>query len=286
MKEIHEYHLHKNVFSKIHLEVKELEPYLKKSWEKAIQAHRHSFYQIIWFREKGRHYVDYQVIDHPANTIFFLNRGQIHYFCPNAPNNGIAIHFNEQFLARFGGHDYVADINNLFNEIGDPFIRFERRDLTKFEHLLVQIQEELQEEGPLYAQQSYFLLRALMNLIVRNRETGRSDPINTKDYELAHKFRQLIEQHMDEPHSIGFFSEKLFITEKQLTRITKTEFNDTPASIIQKRKILEAKRRLANRKISIKEIAYGLGFEQPSNFTKYFKKHTGILPKEFQKLLP
>ncbi|MFT5749258.1 MAG: AraC family transcriptional activator of pobA, partial [Ancylomarina sp.] len=33
---------------------------------------------------------------------------------------------------------------------------------------------------------------------------------------------------------------------------------------------------------AIKEIAYSLGFEDPTYFTKYFKKSTGLTPKDFQ----
>jgi AraC family transcriptional regulator, transcriptional activator of pobA len=66
----------------------------------------------------------------------------------------------------------------------------------------------------------------------------------------------------------------------------KQYLGDTPADVIQSMKILEAKRRLANKKFSIQEIAYDLGFDQPTYFTKYFKKAAGITPKEFQAQLP
>ncbi|MEL6304334.1 MAG: AraC family transcriptional regulator [Bacteroidota bacterium] len=33
------------------------------------------------------------------------------------------------------------------------------------------------------------------------------------------------------------------------------------------------------------ELAYTLGFEDPTNFTKYFKQKTGFTPKEFKSSL-
>jgi len=39
---------------------------------------------------------------------------------------------------------------------------------------------------------------------------------------------------------------------------------------------------LSNQQTTIKQIAYALGFEEASYFTKYFKKETGLKPKEFQ----
>jgi AraC-like DNA-binding protein len=42
---------------------------------------------------------------------------------------------------------------------------------------------------------------------------------------------------------------------------------------------------LSNQNISIKEVAYSLGFNQPTYFTKFFKKDTKITPKQFQEQL-
>lgn len=47
--------------------------------------------------------------------------------------------------------------------------------------------------------------------------------------------------------------------------------------------ILKAKKLLVENQKNISEISYLLGFEEPTNFTKYYKKHTGFSPKEFKK---
>jgi AraC-like DNA-binding protein len=46
--------------------------------------------------------------------------------------------------------------------------------------------------------------------------------------------------------------------------------------------MLEAKRLLAHTHKSVKEIGFSLGFQEPTNFTKYFRKHTGLSPVEFR----
>jgi AraC family transcriptional regulator, transcriptional activator of pobA len=56
----------------------------------------------------------------------------------------------------------------------------------------------------------------------------------------------------------------------------------TPKEIIDDRILLEAKRILAHTTESIKEISYYLGFEEPTNFIKYFKKHASVTPTEFR----
>jgi len=52
--------------------------------------------------------------------------------------------------------------------------------------------------------------------------------------------------------------------------------------IINDRVILEAKRQLLHSSLKIKEIAFYLGFEDPSYFVKFFKRQTGYLPAEFR----
>lgn len=46
--------------------------------------------------------------------------------------------------------------------------------------------------------------------------------------------------------------------------------------------IEKAKNLLLNSSESISEIAYGLGFEQPQNFSKLFKKKTQMSPLEYR----
>ena len=56
----------------------------------------------------------------------------------------------------------------------------------------------------------------------------------------------------------------------------------TPKKIIDDRIMLEAKRLLAHSSESVKEISYSLGFDEPTNFVKYFRKHHLSTPIEFR----
>ena len=55
------YDLHKNDFTKLHFELKALAHYFQHNKEKASKPHRHSFFQILWFKNSGNHYIDYDV---------------------------------------------------------------------------------------------------------------------------------------------------------------------------------------------------------------------------------
>ena len=283
-----EFHLHNNDYSKLHFEVKEAVPYLKKGYNLATKAHTHTFYQVLWFKSAGRHFVDYEIIEHPANTVFFLKKGQIHYFCTDSENEGYLFHFNDSFINK-----YDSDAENrlnylLFTEIGNAYITLSETQIKTFEQLTYQILEELKHKEYHYIQQSYYLFQAVLSLIERNKQNQNilQDTVIDIDYEIAIKFKELIAKYINQFLSIDRFSDELGISSKKLTVITKKYLNNTPATVIKNRKILEAKRFLSNHKLSIKEVAYDLGFDQATYFTKYFKKHTGLNPKEFQELIP
>jgi AraC family transcriptional regulator, transcriptional activator of pobA len=56
----------------------------------------------------------------------------------------------------------------------------------------------------------------------------------------------------------------------------------SPKVIISERVLLEIKRLLVHTNQSIKEIGFDLGFNEPTNFIKYFRQQTGQTPSEFR----
>lgn len=286
MEKIKQYHLHENDYSQLHFEVNEASPYCKKNIEHCMKPHNHSFYQLIWFQSAGRHYVDYQMIEHPENTIFFLNKGQIHYFCTESKNEGYLFHFNDFFLNK---HEKDAEKQlsyTLFNEMGQVFVRPEKQELARITSLKDLILIELSEQKYKQGEQTYYLFQALLLLIERVKYREGSHALPDADYQLAVKFKHMIEQSLDKPYQVRDYSEGLHISPKKLTELSKKYLHGSPAYVIHQRKILEAKRLLSNTQQAIKEVAYSLGFDQPTYFTKYFKKHTGFTPKEFIGQLP
>ena len=284
MNDIKRYDLHKDDYSKLHFEVNEAGSYFEKNKAHASVPHRHSFYQVIWFHKAGRHYVDYQVIDHPENTIFFINKNQIHYFCTDASNEGFLFHFNDFFINRFSQGMMQRFSTSIFNEIGSNHLRLSASDSKKIGLITSFIESEILFKDTYYREQVYHFFQNILFQIERLRQKQDQIDLNvSEDYLLAANFKKLITEQIDTFSSIDDYAEKLGTNAKNLTTISKKFLLNTPANIIKECKLLEAKRMLSNQKTSIKEIAYALGFDDPAYFTKYFKKGVGLTPKEFQK---
>jgi AraC-like DNA-binding protein len=75
----------------------------------------------------------------------------------------------------------------------------------------------------------------------------------------------------------------LYITPNHLNALCNDVLSISAGDVIRNRVILEAKRLLINRDMTVLEIANYLHFSDNSYFTKFFKKKEGITPEEFRK---
>ena len=71
---------------------------------------------------------------------------------------------------------------------------------------------------------------------------------------------------------------------KQLNRVARENTGKTVKELIDDRLILECKRLLAFSHHSICDISTILGFDEATNMTKFFKRHTNITPKQFREI--
>lgn len=83
-------------------------------------------------------------------------------------------------------------------------------------------------------------------------------------------------------HTVKEYANLLNVSAKTLTNCVYESSHSTPLSLINERIVLEAKRQLLHSSLKVKEIAFRLGFEDPSYFVKFFKRHVGCLPAEFR----
>ena len=79
-----------------------------------------------------------------------------------------------------------------------------------------------------------------------------------------------------------FYADQLNITPNYLNILSQRYLKIPAGDVIKERTILEAKRLLISTDLSVKEIAYQLGFSDNGYFAKVFKKYIGITPTDFK----
>ena len=98
------------------------------------------------------------------------------------------------------------------------------------------------------------------------------------------RFCDLVVEHYHESKEIQYYASLLDLHPKYLSRVVRTATNGvTPGQWIDRYVVAQAKRLMAtNPELSLKEIAYELGFSEPTSFYRFFKRVTGLTANEFR----
>ncbi|MGH2666639.1 AraC family transcriptional regulator [Flavobacterium sp.] len=248
-------------------------------------THRAKFYHIIWFQNGNHlHLVDFNPITITPNTLLFINKDTVQRFDSNSNFQGKAILFTDQFFCKTESDIKYLKESILFNNLFTVTQIEIQNQLKIFTDLFQQIADELHNEKDNL--QSDILQNLLQNLMLHSeRERKKQNFYEIKkstDLDYVLLFKDILETNYTNQKQVNFYAKQIIITEKRLNQATSKVLGKTPKQIIDDRIILESKRILAHTNISIKEVGYNLGFDEPTNFIKYFKKHSNLTPIEFR----
>lgn len=96
------------------------------------------------------------------------------------------------------------------------------------------------------------------------------------------KFRHMVEENFKKHLPISDYADHLGITPGQLSRVCREVLGVSSLDIVNERMVHEAQRVLVYTGNSIKQLAYALGFADETYFCRFFRKHTGLSPREFR----
>lgn len=131
-------------------------------------------------------------------------------------------------------------------------------------------------------------LEVLLNYCDRfyDRQFLTRSKVNT---DVVQRFEHLLNDHFAREELIGlglpdvkFFATQLGLSPNYLSDLLKRSTGKTTQEHIHLKLVDTAKSLLWSTEKSISEIAYGLGFEYPSHFTKVFKTKTGLTPLQYR----
>lgn len=288
---INEYHLNRHQPDKPQFAIYDLAAYLHKYQGDTTRPHIHSYYQVIWFKKgTGSHFVDFKEYEVFDNAIFFIAKNQVHYFDHNTAYQGYLLHFNEEFLVQKDSEtDFFLKCNLFNNPYQQPSCCIGKGIDDVLEEYILQIKRELENEELFGKEELLRIYLKAFLLQVQRRKNEFDDSSEPKPFVLDEKRQQLIQfvnlvdEHYNKGLSVAEYAKQLFISTRTLSELTSQQLNKTPSQMIQDRIILEAQRLLLYSSLNINQVGYRLGFDDPSYFVKYFKKHTSFSPSEFRK---
>ncbi|WP_426483980.1 helix-turn-helix domain-containing protein [Flavobacterium sp. 2] len=250
-----------------------------------VPPSKHSCHTLI-FISSGQHvmklgYQEYTTINNeiivvPAGQIFSLdNVNNIHsgYICQFHP---------DILIGKFGNREMLNDFDFL-KISGNPKTKLSIEDVPLITTIFNRLQKEYNDTNlaDLNIVQTYLI--ALFYEMNKN-SVKFSKPISAAEI-ITNKFKELIHLHIKNQHQVNHYASLLNVTPNHLNKCVKTVTGKSAVKWIDENILLEAKYLLFQTTLSINEIAAQVGHEDQSYFSRFFKKHEGISPIQYRKMI-
>lgn len=269
----------------LEIEIVELDVLIKKSKEKIYLPHRTNFYHIFLFEDcQPTHNVDFKNIKIEPNTLLFINRDSVHMFDQKEKYVGKLLVFTDEFFCQSETDKTFLHSTILFNDlISDSSIQLGPTNSSinrLFEEIRIELKEEVDKNQPGILKN--FLHNILLLAERTKHKSGFQEIKKGVDWDYLILFKELLNENFSHLKTVAAYAKQIDVSEKRLTQATSKVLGKTPKEMIDEKISLEAKRLVTYTNKSIREIGYILGFDEPTNFTKYFKKQTSLTPVEFR----
>lgn len=250
-----------------------------------LALYHYSFHTLICVTEGDvTQLVDFQPVACSAGSLLVLRPGQVHSFGSDEGWDGWMVLFRADFLP--SETQTTADLLPALGLDRLPdHLSLSMGDFQGVREVITRMRLDTESDASpkdVHALLRYQLCALLVRLtILQDQHVGTSVARSPGVQRFA-KFRRLVEQNHAGWHQVSDYAAALSCTEKSLTRAALEATGQSAKTVITARIALEAKRLLVHTDRPIFLIAEGLGFEESSNFAKFFKRETGCTPIHFR----
>jgi len=231
--------------------------------------------------------VDFSQFITKKNSLFFINSNQYLQVEKAGAPGGIFIYYNRDFYCIQIHDEEVACDGLLFNNIyGMPMTVL---PTGEDKHIADALENIIRELSGQESSREEMIRTYLKQMIIRTTRLWKQQQLNelkptqSGDIEFFRTFSRLVEIHFRDKHGVTDYADLLAIAPKTLSKKFNRLRLTQPNDIIKDRILLEAKRLLAYSSLSIKEIAYNLGYDDPAYFHRLFSNKLGFTPATFRK---
>jgi len=245
---------------------------------------RHNFYGIFFFKKaSGTLFLDQQKTELKDNSISFYYPYQ--ELSVKGCLEGFFIQFHPNFFcigieAKEIGCQGLL-FNNFYSDILLTCTKKEYHKLFEFYSILIsELHKKAVGQSDMIASQlKIFLINAVRIKI------NKQEKIVQFQNNLHYKLEKLIDHNYSVESSPEFYAKNLGISITKFNRTCRECFQNSFITVLNLKKIAVAKNELYITNAPIKTVAYKTGFNDPLYFTRVFKKHCGVSPKEFRNQL-
>jgi len=250
---------------------------------KASERANHFF--IIW-NQSGTLELDIDEVPHQlnANQVITLTPTQFIRW-KKIEGTGVIFKFNREFYCILDNDHEVSCAGFVFfGSTGNQIIQLNAGEQRKFELLLQVFYDEFGTRDNIQGEMLRMLLKRLIIITTRlaKEQSKHMQEIRETELDIVRQYHMLVEMHFREKQRVVDYADLMNRSPKTLANLFAKFNQKTPLQIIHERILTEAKRLLFYTNKSVKEIAFELGFDEPAQFSRFFKNGTGTTPLKFK----
>jgi len=254
-------------------------------WE--IDAHVHQgLHQVIWLRSGPvAAMLDETRANAKGPAIIVIPPGVAHAFRFSPASDGHVLTLNAALLAEGDAGDVGAALQALFAAPHTLALDPASPDVARLQHLFEALQAEADAADSAASPVPRWLARAVIWRLARLNEhqaLAAAQRGGAGRRSLYTRWVVLLEAHYLEHWPVSRYAERLGLTPERLNRMVRAETGLTAQALLHARLAREACRRLVHVAAPVSRLGYELGFEDPAYFCRFFKRHTGLGPREYR----
>lgn len=181
----------------------------------------------------------------------------------------------------------------LFGSVAHPVAKsvLEAQDNFIFEtgvsaEIIKTASEFLQQAVPESLERHYYKLKCEELLchifaILMQRETLPASNMHIDDIKAIYSIKTHLQSQLEEPPNIAGLAKDAKMSEPKLRKLFKQIFGKGIFEYYQSARMQEAARLLKEKRLSVSEVGYQMGFTNLSHFSRVFETHIGMKPKKY-----
>jgi len=240
--------------------------------------------QIIWItRGAGYFTIDLETFQMTDNTIYTIPPGRFHQFRSTDVIGGYVLSFNPDFLnlaIEGPGRSFFKEIGMDLNRVNMVVLQ---SDNPVLQNLLAEITREFEAHLTLRLEILSGYFKIFLMYMKRLALTVRHEEASSHKMRLFNNFHAKLEKEFKTMKQVAEYASELSVSPNYLTNVIKKVTGYSASYHIQQRMVQEAKRLAMYSDASMKMVAYSLGFDDLSHFSKFFKNAAGINFSEYKK---
>nr|WP_320131168.1 helix-turn-helix transcriptional regulator [uncultured Holophaga sp.] len=244
------------------------------------KPHRHGVQEIVLLTQGGgEHRIDGELHAVEAPVAVIIARGKQHCLLPRPDTRGWVINFSEEALPAQGAWLFSQFFSATHVSLGasaPPDLVFGMATL---------LSGILATQGANGEVAAAHQLQAMILLLQTafQQEVTHQGAISCEDFRLFVRFLEVVEVHYQAEKHAAFYARQLGVPVRRILRLARSFLGRTFKQVIEDRAVAEARRMLHLGDAPIKAIVADLGYQDPSYFTKVFRRATGLTPLAFRR---